>query len=341
MAKKKILYLGNALSKHGFTPTTVETLSKRWQADFDVVVASNKKNKALRLLDMWWSVIWHHRTANLLVIDTYSGPAFQFAATCAKLAHWLSLPYVAFLHGGNLPEQFVTKPKQSLIYLQRAKHIVAPSGFLATAVTTHFNLPVKIVPNFIDLENYPNASKALGSVIRLLWVRSFHKIYNPDWAVKVVKLLKDRGQSVHLTMVGPDKDGSREVCEAAAKQLGVNGEIAFTGRLSKPEWIAEAENHNIFLNTTSADNTPVSVMEAMALGLPVVTTKVGGIPFLFEDGVEGIMVEDATPEKLATAIEALLQTAQRAQEIGAAARAKAENWDWLVIREKWIQILKK
>ena len=65
----------------------------------------------------------------------------------------------------------------------------------------------------------------------------------------------------------------------------------FTGKLSKQEWRDLSKDYNVFINTTNFDNTPVSVIEAMALGIPVVSTNVGGLPFLITDKVDGVLVE--------------------------------------------------
>jgi glycosyltransferase involved in cell wall biosynthesis len=142
-------------------------------------------------------------------------------------------------------------------------------------------------------------------------------------------------------MVGPDKDGSMESCKKLATTLGVSDKLTVTGRLPKADWIALSANYHIFLNTTTVDNTPVSVMEAMALGMPVITTKVGGIPFLFTDGVEGMMVEEQTPEAMCAAIEILRNQPEKTAAISAAARKKAEGWDWEVVRLKWLDMLNK
>lgn len=334
-----ILYLGNVLSNYGFTPTTVETLSARLQKDISVTIASNKKNKLLRLLHMWAVVFRFRKKINLVLIDTYSSSAFLFAWTSGFLCSILNIPYMAYLHGGDLPKRFKASKKISRRYLKQAKQIVAPSGYLNAAVQKQFGINGIIIPNYIDLDNYPYQHRSEIGTINLLWVRSFHKTYQPHLAVEIVSILKASGLETTLTMVGPDKDGSQQACKNRATELGVADCITFTNRLTKEAWIKLSQKHNIFLNTTSIDNTPVSVMEAMALGMPVVTTKVGGIPFLFEDEAEGIMVETQTADALANAILRLHQFPELTNKISENARKKAELWDWKVVRKQWLRLL--
>jgi glycosyltransferase involved in cell wall biosynthesis len=334
-----LLYIGNMLSKHGTTPTTIETLSPRLARDFTVINASSKANKILRLLDMWFAILKNRNRAQFVLIDTYSSSAYTFAKTCGQLCRWLKLPYIPFLHGGGLPNRFATDVEASKKYLAGGAAIVSPSGYLQDAVSRQFGLKPVIIPNFIDIDLYPFALRTGLNPVRILWVRSFHVSYQPHLAVEVLSKLRIEGIDAQLTMVGPDKDGTIETCKQLAKNLGVHDKIRFTGRLAKEEWIALSASHNVFLNTTSVDNTPVSVMEAMALGMPVVTTKVGGIPFLFEDGKEGVMVKNQTSVALAKAILDFVSNPHKTASISAAARKKAEEWEWEVVRLKWLELL--
>jgi glycosyltransferase involved in cell wall biosynthesis len=109
--------------------------------------------------------------------------------------------------------------------------------------------------------------------------------------------------------------------------------------LNKKEWIALAKDFDIFINTTNFDNMPVSVMEAMALGLPVISTNVGGMPFLIENSIDGILVSPNSPESFVQAIEELCTVPLKVQNITKNARAKMENLDWEMVKHKWIKLI--
>ena len=338
--KIQIIYLGNCLSKHGFTPTTVEILGDRLKESFALRQASDKRNYILRMLDMW-KVVLFATPSTILLIDTYSTLAFHFAWTSGLLARWRRLKYIPILHGGNLPNRFKKHPLLSRLYLKNAAAIVSPSGYLKEAVEKKFKLSADVIPNFIDLSNYPSIKKKMDTP-RLLWVRSFHEIYNPTLAIKILRGLKDKGfEDVTLCMIGPDKDGSLQQVIELAKKMKVEDAIEITGRLSKGDWINKSAKYNIFINTTNFDNTPVSVMEAMSLGFPVITTKVGGIPFLFIDEKEGIMVEPDNASAFISKIKWLFENKENAALISKNAREKATQWDWAIVEKQWISLVEK
>jgi len=327
------------MAVHGKTPTTIETLAPRLAMDFEMITVSDKAHKIFRLLDMWLALIKNRKSLKFVLIDTYSTSAYFYAKTCGFLCRKLNLAYIPFLHGGGLPTKFVSDLSASKKYLQGASVIVSPSGYLQNAVAKQFALQATVIPNFIDIQIYPFLKRSALNPLRIFWLRSLHKTYQPHLAVEVLRHLADLGMDAQLTMVGPEKDDSAASCKQLAKDLDLQDKITFTGRLDKAAWIALSATHNLFLNTSAVDNTPVSIMEAMALGMPVVTTKVGGIPYLFEDGKEGIMLEEQEAKVMATAILDLVNSPQKVENLSLAARRKAESWNWDVIRQLWINVL--
>src|SRR5690606_41312383 len=99
-------------------------------------------------------------------------------------------------------------------------------------------------------------------------------------------------------------DGSLSAAKKYAKKHDLR--VNFTGKLKKKEWIKLSAAYDIFINTSDIDNTPVSVIEAMALGLPVVSTNVGGIPYLIEEGKTGLLVAAKDPGGMSVTMISLL-----------------------------------
>lgn len=333
----KLLYLGNQLSKHGFNKTTIETLGLQLEQEgFTVYYASNKKSFPLRMLDMTRSVIRYRKQVTYILIDTYSTKAFWYAFVCSQLARVLNIKYIPILHGGDLPNRLKNNPILCRMVFANAYQNVAPSGYLKQAFESAGFKNVIHIPNSIEIDKYEFKTREKLTP-KLLWVRAFASIYNPEMAVKVLQQLQEKHPSASLTMVGPDKDGSLQTTKDFADSIGVA--VNFTGQLAKEDWWQLASEHDIFINTTHFDNTPISVMEAMALGLPVVSTNVGGIPYLLADKENALLVNDDDDKEMTETILDLLNDKVRANKLAKNARTFIEQMDWQVVKKEWKQIL--
>ena len=334
----KLLYLGNRLSKHGFNKTTIETLGLHLEQEgFGVYYASNKKSFPFRMLDMMWSVVLYRKQVSYILIDTYSTKAFWYAIVCSLLARVLNIKYIPILHGGDLPNRLKNNPKLCRVLFSNAYKNVAPSGYLKQAFEKEGFKNVIYIPNTIEIEKYEFKLRT-ELTPNLLWVRAFASIYNPKMAVKVLQQLQEQYPSATLTMVGPDKDGSLQTTKDFAKSLGIT--VNFSGQLTKEEWWELASKHDIFINTTHFDNTPVSVMEAMALGLPVISTNVGGIPFLLTNEQNALLVPDNDITAMTNAVLDLLENKPKNNLLITNARTFIEQMDWKLVKQSWVSILK-
>lgn len=335
---KQLLYIGNKLSKHGNTATSIETLGSFLEVEgFKVFYASSKKNKVLRFLDMIFSTIWFSKKVDYVLIDTYSTQNFYYALVTSQLCRILNVKYIAKLHGGDLPNRLQKSPFLCELLFRNAHKITAPSAYLMKAFEVKYYENLIYIPNTIEIDKY-NFLKREYNLPRLLWVRSFSKIYNPKMAIDVLYNLKKDFSNATLTMVGPDKENLIDDCKKHASELNV--EVEFTGKLAKEEWVALSKDYNVFINTTHFDNTPISVIEAMALGLPIVSTNVGGIPFLISDKENGLLIADNDTEGMTNAILEIFNNEIFREKITINARNTVESFDWNVIKQKWFEILK-
>jgi len=335
---KNLLYIGNHLSQSGKTVTTVETLGKALSLEgYSVTIASRKNHKVMRLIDMLYHIVKYTTQIDYVLIDTYSTQNFYYAYLCSQLCRLLKLKYIPILHGGNLKIRLKNNPKLSRQLFYNAHKSIAPTMF-AKSTFEHFGYTnVVCIPNSIELRNYPFKERKFDEV-KLLWVRSFSKIYNCELAVKILKALQEEGIRASLCMVGPDSDGSLGDVKALAQKLQVA--VTFTGKLSKADWIALSNDYTIFINTTNFDNMPVSVIEAMALGLPVISTNVGGMPYLIAHEKDGILVPPGSVVDFVDAIKLITSDSVLYERIVRNARLKVEHYDWSLIKLQWAKLLK-
>ncbi|HET8886395.1 MAG TPA: glycosyltransferase family 4 protein [Salinimicrobium sp.] len=336
--KRKIIYIGNKLAAKGATVTSIETLGEFLRSEnVEVITASDKRNKILRLLDMLKTVYSNSKKADFVLIDTYSTSNFWYAFLIAKLCKNLSINYIPILRGGNLPHRLKISPRASHFIFRNAQVNIAPSGFLMEEFSKAGFSNLKFIPNSIDLQHYKFKMRE-NIKPKLLWVRAFSEVYNPILAIKIFESLRKTHSEAELCMVGPTKDDSFLECKNYAESN--NLPVTFTGKLDKSEWIKLSESYDIFLNTTNYDNTPVSVIEAMALGMPVISTDVGGIPYLLTDKHDALLVSPRSLKDFVDKIHFILKSPENALQMTHNARQKAESFDWKVVKEDWMQIIR-
>lgn len=283
------------------------------------------------------TLIRRRRVIDLVIIDTYSTLSFYYAWIIAGLAKRFKIPFIPILRGGNLPNRLKDTPRLCRQVFQSAFRNVAPSGYMQAAFAQH-GYETVVIPNFIPIKGYCFKLRAQVRP-RLLWVRSFEQTYHPEMAIRVLALLKKQYPEVVLCMVGPDKDGSLEQCRQLAVDLHVAEQVTFTGRLSKTDWHQLAQEYDIFINTTNADNTPVSVIEAMALGLPVVSTNVGGIPYLLEQEKTGLLVAPGDVKTMCAAVTRLVESSELSVSLSQNGRQQVAEYDEAIVLAKWREIL--
>lgn len=332
---KNLLYVGNKLSGHGNTATAIEVLGPLLEQEgFALAYASSKRNKMARLADMLWQTVSHFRTTDFVLIDTYSTWNFWYAVAISQVCRLLKLKYIPILHGGNLPHRLVRNPALCRMVFGYAHLNVAPSGYLAEAFSAQ-GFRVATIPNPFDRSDFPQRQRE-SLRPRLLWVRSFAPIYNPEMAVAVLSLLKEKFPEATLCMVGPDKGVLDDVKRLAKDQ---NLSIVFTGKQTKKQWAALSSAYDIFINTSHVDNTPFSIIEALSLGMAVVSTNVGGIPHLLTHGENAMLVPDGDAASMANCVIELVENEPLSNKILRQSEALVAHSDWQNVRDKWLEIL--
>jgi L-malate glycosyltransferase len=334
-----ILYLGNMLSGSTGSVSVIEILAPRLATRYDIQCASPKRSQIPRLWDMLSTVYKNRHKVSLVIIDSYSTNAFWYTILSSLLCRQFKIPYIPVLHGGNFPARIKKSKFWSKQVFNNSFANIAPSGYLLHHFKSEgFN--AVFIPNMVDIKGHGFKLRDSARP-RILWVRAFHLIYNPLLAIDAITLLCDEFPDIELCMVGADKDGTLEKFRDHAEEKGVKDKIKIMGRLSQEGWSSLSDDYDIFLNTTNVDNTPLSVIEAMALGIPVVTTNAGGLPYLVEEGKDGLLVPAGDAEKMAQAIKKILNDPALCRTLSQNGRKKAEGFSWDAIKDQWFEVIDK
>lgn len=337
--ENSILLVGNHLSSSGRNVSVGEELGNRLSArGWQVLLTSRKVNRIARLVDMLSTIYLHRSAYRAAQVDVFSGAAFVWAEWSENLLNLLKIPVILTLHGGDLPSFAARHKRQVRRLLNSAAVVTTPSGYLFERMRSDRESLV-LLPNAIDIAAYC-ARVRRNPRPHLVWLRAFHAIYNPSLAVQVLAILAKDFPDTHLAMVGPDKkDGSLEKTRAEGERLGVGDCISIRGGVPKDQVSSELDQGDIFLNTTNVDNTPVSVMEAMACGLCIISTSVGGIPYLLEHERDALLVPPDDSQAMAAAVRRVLTEPGLAAHLSLNARRKAEQFDWSEVLPQWEALL--
>jgi glycosyltransferase involved in cell wall biosynthesis len=336
-----VLLVGNFLSAAIGRYSVCEGLAERLKSRGWIVHRTSvHKARLPRLADMVFTALSRWDEYDVAQVDVYSGPAFLWAEIVTHTLRALRKPFILILRGGNLPTFASRHPIRVRRVLAMANAVTTPSRYLQVQMQT-YRTDLTLLPNPIDLKCYPYRERS-SPTPSLAWLRAFHNIYNTPLAAQMTELLKPQFPDVHLTMYGPDKgDGSLEHFQSTVARLNVEDQITIVGPVPKRKVPQCLSRHDVFLNTTNVDNTPVSVMEAMALGMCVVSTDVGGIPYLLKDGHNALLVPPGDPEAMAGAVRRVLTEPGLASKLSKNARAAVEAWDWDLVLPRWEKLLQK
>ncbi len=335
MNKKGILLVGVFLSPRPGTRSMDEELSLRLSAiGWKIIETSYQTSRAFRLVDMLYSAFVHRKEYQVANVSVFSGLAFFWAEMVVNLLYFFKKRIILSLHGGGLIEFAQRNPTRVARLFSRANTIVTPSLFLQVGLR-HFRSNIRYLPNGIDVNRYVFQVHH-NHFPKIIWLRAFHEIYQPELAVKAISFLIEEFKNITLIMIGPDKkDGSLHSVLELAQRLGVLSHVNIIGPISNyevPNWLAKGD---IFLNTTRFESFGVSVLEAALIGLPIVTTNVGELSYLWENQKTAMLVSQNDPEAMAAAIQRILIEPGLAERLSQNARKKAEQYDWSVILPQW------
>jgi glycosyltransferase involved in cell wall biosynthesis len=334
-----VLLVGNFLSASTGTRGVCEDLAATLKtAGWSVLTTSSHSRRFPRLLDFLLTVWLRRKRYTVAQVDVYSGLAFAWAEIVCLALRMVKKPYVLTLHGGNLPPFARSFGKRVRRLLQDSSAVTTPSAYLHEQMRP-YRKDLILLPNPLDLTKYPFRHRD-HCTSNLVWLRAFHETYNPMLAVRVVALLVQDLPSVRLLMIGPDKrDGSYEATKDLALKLGVLDRITLPGSVPKDQIAHWLQQGDIFINTTRVDNTPVSVLEAMACGLCIVSTNVGGIPYMLKDEHDALLVASDDDAAMTRAVQRIVGEVGLAERLSTNARRKVEQYDWPNILPRWEKLL--
>ena len=273
--------------------------------------------------------------ADLLHVMANSGWSWHlFAAPAVWIARLRSVPVVVNYRGGEA-ERFLQSSGATVVRTLRAANaLVVPSGFLQD-IFARRGVPSSVVPNIVDLERFRPGS-ASAAPLQLIVARNLEAIYDNATALRAFALVRKQLPDVRMILAGagPEEGALR----ALAAELELSQAVDFCGRVERERMAQLYRGAAVALNPSRIDNMPNSVLEAMASGVPVVSTDAGGVPYILRNEVTGLMVSPGDAAAMAAAALRILQDGRLASQLRAAALQEVQLYTWGRVKERWAEV---
>ena len=214
-------------------------------------------------------------------------------------------------------------------YLTRTNTNIVLSGFLAKVFDKH-HIPYTIIPNIIELDK---TQFRLRETLKpnFICTRAHEPLYNIPCILRAFqKILTELPEST-LTLVG---DGSlHEALVNMTTEMGLKN-VTFTRRVDNKEIYRYLDQSDIFISAPTVDNMPVSVLEAMNAGLLVISSRVGGVPYMVDDGETGLLFDSDDSNQLAEKTIWAVENQDIAKKLIIKAHQDLNKYRWENIKDK-------
>lgn len=275
--------------------------------------------------------------SDLIYINIGSNASLYREGIFVIIAKLLRKKVISHFHAGDINNYFPFQSKIGQRFIRQALRssdsLIAVSDESARELREITDSPnITVITNAIDTSVFDGGgSSANDGAVKLLFVGAIGKLKGERDLIRALAILRKSKPNIKVSILGYGAESLQDYCD----ELGVSEFIEFLGAVSMQDRIGFFHDADIFILPTFAEAMPMSVIEAMAAGLPVVTTPVGGIPELIEDGETGLLFPPGDVETLAEKIEFLLNDKDARINIGEKARKKArEQMDFQVYTEK-------
>ncbi|MBK7900528.1 MAG: glycosyltransferase [Azonexus sp.] len=288
------------------------------------------------LFRLWWGL----GRSQVVHLFANSGIAwYVFALPTIVLARLRGVPCIVNYRGGEARAFFAAAPRWVVRSPAWATALVVPSGYLAE-VFREFGHSAEIVPNIVDLSRFsPSRDERRPDAPHLIVTRNLEPIYDIPTALRAFARVRQEFPAARLTVAGsgPEEAALRHL----AGDLGMGDAVHFSGRIENRDIPALYAQADLMLNPSRVDNMPISILEALASGVPVVSTDAGGIPYLVTHGANALLVPVGAAEAMAEAGLQVLRDPALRQRLVAAGLEASADYAWERIRPRWLEVYRR
>lgn len=315
----------------------IETLMKQFKARrLTPLIFTRKKGRINQVWDVVSSLYMNRMDFDVIHIQSHSYKNIILLAIVLFMGRVLRKKVVVMYYGGAAHEFFNTWPRIIRRIFCYPNEIIVAGKYVQRAFDK-INIKTNIIPHILDVDSWSFRQRDKPA-LNFLWVRHLRSEYNPLMVLELFKRFSlNAGGKLSIVGEGPFK--SKMDAYILKNQLS---SVCLLGRVSAVELRNLLDEADFFINTTNVDNQPVSVLEAMACGVPVISTNVGGIPDIIKNERNGMLSDPGNIDQMEENIRYLLERSDLYMNISTAGREFIEKTfsNDKILRE-WNEIYRK
>jgi L-malate glycosyltransferase len=274
------------------------------------------------------------QAADIVHVFSASYWSFLLAPMPAMLiGRVLNKRVVLHYHSGEAADHLAQWGQLVHPFLRLADVIVVPSEYLRGTFARH-GYTAHVIPNVVDLARFQYRER-MPLRPRLLSTRNLEAYYRIDLVIEAFARFKAGEPDATLTIAGYGSEGARLRGLAAA--IG-GGAVRFVGKVDPAAMPRLLDDHDIFVNASTLDNQPVSILEACAAGIPVISSSAGDIPSMVRDGETALLVPAGDALALSDGIAAVWRDPDAARDRARRAHVEVAKYSWPAVRARWADI---
>ena len=299
-----------------------------------------KKLRGVRTLVnqvLYLPALVHLAHVDVVHVFSASYASFLLAPLPAMIvARALNKQVVLHYHSGEADDHLANWGVLVHPWLRLAHHIVVPSEYLR-GIFARYGHEARVIPNVVDLSRFVYRERRPLRP-RLLSTRNLEPYYRVDIIIRAYARLKPIMPEATLTIAGYGSEEHR--LRRMVKDARLT-DVQFVGKVDPASMPRLYDESDIFLNASVVDNQPVSILEAFASGLPVISTPTGDIAAMVRHEHSGLLVPPLDPDAFARAVASLLAHPDRALSFATQAHATIHRFTWPAVRDAWADVYRR
>lgn len=307
------------------------------------------QSSVIEMITFILSGIWHRKSVLRRFQPTVIIAFLGIPSGVVAWWYWRKnkIPYIVSLRGGDVPG---TQPEQLKLYhlickplikniWREAKYVVANSkGLKDLATRTMSEKEILTIPNGVDLTTYkPGGEKRASESVKLLYAGRVSMEKRLDLLIETLAELKHLNWKLQIVGEGPLlKNLKRQVIRNELVER-----IEFSSWKRREELVKIYQQADVFVFPSTSEGMPNVVLEAMACGLPVITSRIPGCEELVEDGVNGFLIEPLNKDQLKAALIKLISSPEQRGQLGEQSISKAKAYSWERVGQSYFELLQR